>query len=467
MYRLIAVLIGYAFGCLQNGYFLARKLAGIDVREYGSGGAGMTNVMRVLGFKPGVVVLVADIFKAVAAFALASAIFGWDTNAGLYAGLGVIIGHNFPFYLDFRGGKGVASTLGLILLLDWRVALIIYGIMLIIAAVTRYISLASLTMSVLIPILLAVFGYAWEVVGVTAFLGALAWCMHRANIQRLLKGTENKLFAKKTASTIELPPVNPAEETPPANQGKLLDIAAHGEMYLRIPVKTHVITSDDEASQVFSLYIAPHVRAGDIVFISERAVACTQSRAIRMVDIKPRKLAVFLSKYVQKTPAGIGLGIPETMEMALRECGVPRILFAACISLVGKIFKRKGWFYHVAGPKARGIDGPCDNTLPPYNEYVVLAPDAPGKMAQIISASIGAPVVIVDCNDLGCNLLGASDPKMKESFIAAILRDNPLGQSSEQTPCGIIRKKIEGGDIPCADSADLQETSTTTPTTHT
>ena len=460
MYRIVALLIGYFFGCLQNGYFLSRKLAGIDVREYGSGSAGMTNVMRVLGFTPGAVVLVADIFKAVAAFALASVFFSWESQAGLYAGLGVIIGHNFPFYLSFRGGKGVACTLGLILLLDWRAALIIYGIMLLIAAATRFISLASLTMSVLIPVMLLLFGHSWEAVIVTTAIGGLSVFMHRHNIKRLINKTEHKIFTpKKETTDVQLPPVSVNDEMPSPNENKVLAILAESENYLRYPVKTHVITAEDTL-EVFAPYLSPYVRAGDIVFISERAVACTQSRAIPMKDIKPRPLAVFLSGYVQKTPAGIGLGIPETMEMALRECGIIRILFAAAVSVVGKKLGQKGWFYHVAGAKARGIDGPCDNTIPPYNEYVVLAPDAPGRSAQQLANIIGTPVVIVDCNDLGVNLMGASDPKMKETFIAAVLRDNPLGQSGEQTPCGIIRKESV-----CADFADLQATNTTIATT--
>ncbi|MCL2204031.1 MAG: glycerol-3-phosphate acyltransferase [Defluviitaleaceae bacterium] len=448
MYRLIALLIGYAFGCIQNGYFLSKRVAGIDIREYGSGGAGMTNVTRILGAKWGAPVFVADVGKEVLAFLLAAWIFsaggglaaGW--TAGIYAGVGVVLGHNFPFYLRFRGGKGVASTIGMMFLLDWRVGLIVIAAMVGIILIARYISLASLGMSVMLPVLLAVFGHGWEVVAVTSALCVLAWFMHRGNIKRLLAGTEDKfsLSRKKRADTpATLPPVDPAEETPPPNAGKSLNIEVAGVAYRRIPIRTHVITKEDSLESAFAPYLAPHVRAGDVVFVSERAVACTQSRAIPMVDIKPRKLAVFLSRYVQKTPAGIGLGIPETMEMALRECGVVRILFAAVVSVIGKLFKRKGWFYHVAGERARGIDGPCDYTLPPYNEYVVLAPSQPVKAAQAISAGIGVPVAIVDCNDLGTNLMGASDPKMKESFIAAVLRDNPMGQSSEQTPCGIIR----------------------------
>jgi len=119
-----------------------------------------------------------------------------------------------------------------------------------------------------------------------------------------------------------------------ANPGKNLVRAEDGVDYLRIPVKTHLITKDDDMVDVVNKYPKDKMQAGDILFISEKAVACTQSRAIPMEDIKPRRLAVTLSRYVTKTPAGIGLGIPETMEMALRECGTLRILLAAAVSAV-------------------------------------------------------------------------------------------------------------------------------------
>ena len=92
---------------------------------------------------------------------------------------------------------------------------------------------------------------------------------------------------------------------------------------------------------------------------------------------------MFLAKYVTKTPAGIGLGMPETMEMALRECGTFRILFAAIIAAITKIiFRRKGDFYRIAGPKARAIDGPTSGTIPPYNTHVVLGPIEPDRVAK-------------------------------------------------------------------------------------
>jgi len=216
-------------------------------------------------------------------------------------------------------------------------------------------------------------------------------------------------------------------------------IEYNGKKYIRIPVKTHVITKEDSIIDVVKKYAREIVRENDIVFISEKAVAITQGRAYPMSEIKPRPLAKLLSGYVTKTPAGIGLGIPETMEMALRECGVLRIIFAAVVSFFGKLIGRKGDFYRVAGYKASSIDGPTPNTLPPYNKYVVLGPANPDEVAKKISDSIKAEVAIVDINDLGGNILGTSRPTMDRKELVGILRDNPLGQCSEQTPMGIIR----------------------------
>ena len=226
-----------------------------------------------------------------------------------------------------------------------------------------------------------------------------------------------------------------------ANPGKQLSRTVDGVEYLRIPVKTHLITKEDDMADVVVRYPKPLMREGDILFISEKAVACTQSRAIPMEDIKPRKLAVTLSRYVTKTPAGIGLGIPETMEMALQECGTPRILFAAFCSVIGKILGKKGWFYIVAGPKARGIDGPTEGTIPPYDHYVVLTPADPMGTAKKLAQALGHPVAIVDINDLGANILGFSEKKPTLDWLARALGDNPLGQGSESTPMGILRKE--------------------------
>ena len=231
-----------------------------------------------------------------------------------------------------------------------------------------------------------------------------------------------------------------SEENYIVNEGKNEIIEVDGVKYQRLAIRTHVITDQDDVCDVIEKYAKPHARPDDIVFMTEKAVACTQNRAIPMEDIKPRKLAVTLSRYVTKTPAGIGLGIPETMEMALQECGTPRILFAAFCSVVGKILGKKGWFYTVAGPKARGIDGPTEGTIPPYDHYVVLTPDDPMGTSKRLARALGHPVAIVDINDLGANILGFSEQQPTLDQLAKILGDNPLGQSSECTPMGIIRK---------------------------
>lgn len=227
-----------------------------------------------------------------------------------------------------------------------------------------------------------------------------------------------------------------------SNEGKNELIEVDGVSYHRLPIKTHVVTDEDDIVEVAEQYAGAHLQDGDILFISEKCVACSQKRAIFLKDIKPRRLAVFLSKHVTKTPHGIGLGIPETMEMALRECGTPRILLAAFCSVIGKLLGKRGWFYVVAGRKAAAIDGPTPNTLPPYNECVVLGPNDPDATAAKIAARVGQKVIIIDLNDLGGNILGTSEPTIDRDWCVRVLQDNPLGQSSEQTPMGIIRPAL-------------------------
>ncbi len=217
-------------------------------------------------------------------------------------------------------------------------------------------------------------------------------------------------------------------------------IEVDGVNYRRLAIKTHVITDKDTIVGVCEQYAKPLIEENDILFITEKIVGCTQGRAIPLKDIKPRPLAKLLYKFVLKTPYGIGLAMPETMEMALRECGTIRILFAAFVSAIGKLIGKRGWFYQIAGEKARAIDGPCDCTLPPYNECVSLAPAEPEVVAEDVSKALGGVgVIITDINDLGGNILGAYPESIDCDLMVRILKDNPLGQSHEQTPMGIIR----------------------------
>lgn len=226
-----------------------------------------------------------------------------------------------------------------------------------------------------------------------------------------------------------------------ANAGKALTRTVDGTSYARIPIRTRVVMPGDDLDAFILEYAKDAVQPGDLLFVTEKIVAITQGRSFKLDSIKPRKLALFLSKYVTRTPYGIGLGMPETMEMALRECGTPRILFAAAVSAVTKAMGRKGDFYRIAGDKARAIDGPTKGTIPPYNQAVVLGPERPREVAARLKSLLGIDldVAVVDINDLGGNILGSTMDKAGEKRLVAILKDNPLGQGHESTPLGIVR----------------------------
>ena len=226
-----------------------------------------------------------------------------------------------------------------------------------------------------------------------------------------------------------------------ANKGKALSIDVDGVAYQRLPIRTRVVMPGDELDELIREYTAGQLQQGDLLFVTEKIVAITQGRSYQLDEIKPRGLARFLSKYVTRTSYGIGLGMPETMEMALRECGTPRILLAAAVSAVTKAFGRSGDFYRVAGYKARSIDGPTAHTIPPYNTAVVLGPEKPKQVAQHVQSLLDVPVevAVVDINDIGGNILGSTLDRAGEQRLVRILGDNPLGQGHESTPLGVIR----------------------------
>lgn len=209
MLRILCLAIGYVFGLFQTGY-LYGKLHKIDIRNYGSGNAGTTNALRVLGKKAGLIVFLGDFFKTVLACLLVRILFKENPSLDmyvLYAGVGVILGHNFPCYLHFKGGKGIASTAGILVAMDWRITLVCAVIFLASVILTRYVSLGSILVVVafLAQIIFYGLGGSYQVAPenmteffcVAAFVTLMAIWRHRANIKRLLSGTENKLWGNK------------------------------------------------------------------------------------------------------------------------------------------------------------------------------------------------------------------------------------------------------------------------------
>lgn len=214
MVRLFCVLIGYVFGLFQTGYIYGR-IKGIDIREHGSGNAGTTNALRTLGTKAGVVTFMGDCLKCILAVVAVRLIFsqGYASLMPLltvYTGLGVVLGHNFPFYLKFRGGKGIASTAGLILTLDPVLSLIAFATFGAAVGITKYVSLGSLLLAAEFLAGVIIYGFSgkWnlsqpqliEMYIVAAVITAMAFFRHRRNIKSLVKGTERKIGEKSSKS---------------------------------------------------------------------------------------------------------------------------------------------------------------------------------------------------------------------------------------------------------------------------
>jgi F420-0:gamma-glutamyl ligase len=226
-----------------------------------------------------------------------------------------------------------------------------------------------------------------------------------------------------------------------SNEGRALHASLGGVVYARHPVRTHLVTAADDAADVVARYVGD-VSGDDAVrllAVSERMVAITQGRSYPITEIRPGRLARFLERHVTRPGYGIGLGSAETMQLAIDEVGAPRILLAAAASAITKPFGVHGVFYRIAGPQAKAIDGPTSYTIPPYNQAATLGPKDPDGAARALAAAIGAPVAIIDANDAGCAVLGAS-PGVDRRFVERLFADNPLGQAREQTPICLIRE---------------------------
>ena len=238
------------------------------------------------------------------------------------------------------------------------------------------------------------------------------------------------------------------------NETKHLFAAVDGTVYARLPVRTDLVGKGDDLAALFRRQVLPHVRPGDVVAIAEKPVAASQGRSYPISEIKPTRLARVLSKAVTRTPHGIGLGMPETMQLALDEAGAPRIVLAAAAAAAGRVVGRRGLFYKIAGPTVEAIDGPTPYTLPPHNTHAKLGPADPdavaARLADLLTreapragasgnghlAAVG--VAVVDASDLDVHVLGAS-VGVDRRLVRRLMLDNPLGQGHEQTPVAVLR----------------------------
>jgi asparagine synthase (glutamine-hydrolysing) len=194
--------------------------------------------------------------------------------------------------------------------------------------------------------------------------------------------------------------------------------------------------------------VAVLTQAGWYLYLSEKVVAVAQGRSFFVWEIQPSWWARRLSRFVVRTPYGIGLGDPTTMQLAIDEVGLPRILIASAVSAAGKVVGRRGLFYRVTGERVAAIDGPTQYSAYPANVSAKLAPADPAGVARQVSAAVRTSLppelaaryrgaVIIDANDLGRTVLG-HDTGLPPATLAAAFADNPLGQGREQTPVAVV-----------------------------
>lgn len=194
-YILIAV-IGYLLGNISSSYLVGKIGSNIDVRKHGSGNLGATNAYRVLGFKAGSIVFLGDVLKGILATLIGLLLVKGDNIGGLVGGMAAVAGHNWPFMLGFKGGKGIATSFGTIILLFPGISLLLFLVEVLVIAFTGYVSLASVSVAILFPILVIIFRYNIKLIIGALLLGALAVYRHKANISRLIKGTEGKITSR-------------------------------------------------------------------------------------------------------------------------------------------------------------------------------------------------------------------------------------------------------------------------------
>jgi hypothetical protein len=219
-------------------------------------------------------------------------------------------------------------------------------------------------------------------------------------------------------------------------------IEVRGRAYERIPVKTHVIGIKEPLEPVLDQYVRPLLQPGDWITIAESVVSISQGRVVHQSVIrKPSLLARFIILGVKDHPGDIGYKHAAKMQVAIMQAGGFRMFCAMVLGGLSRlILRRHGDFYRIAGNGVAQIDGFNPPTLPPFNEYAVLGPDAPDETSAKLAAHLGCPVAILDANNIAITVLGSSrDFPVDRDTVRRALGDNPSGQNHEQTPIVIVR----------------------------
>ena len=226
-----------------------------------------------------------------------------------------------------------------------------------------------------------------------------------------------------------------------SNENKKLEIEVEGGKYNRYAIKTHFVKIGEDYLNIIEKYVKPIYEKGDFISISEKIIALCQKRVIYKKDLKVSRLAKFLSKFAMRSEAGIGVDSPYKMQVAIDLCGKIKVIYAAILAGIGKIFKKKGIFYDIVGQEITGLDGFYGKVFPEYEEYGIRIPENSSKVCNEIYEKLGINSMIVDANDFNVEILGkSSNLYYKDELLKKIIKDNPAGQSNQLTPIVLIRK---------------------------
>lgn len=220
-----------------------------------------------------------------------------------------------------------------------------------------------------------------------------------------------------------------------------LTVKIDGISWERHLIKTHFIGIDDNFEEIVKKYILPLAKDNDIIVLCQKIVSIIQKRIVYKKDIKVSFWANFLSKFVKKTPYGFSVGNPLKMQVAINIAGLPRVLIASFLGFTAKLLGIMGVFYRVVGNQVSEIDGFYGEAFSQYSDMGILGPRDCDMLCDNLKNKFNFSFAVADINDLGGNILGISkNLKGKEKLLLHILKDNPAGQSNEQTPLIILRK---------------------------
>src|SRR3989344_8824629 len=229
------------------------------------------------------------------------------------------------------------------------------------------------------------------------------------------------------------------------NGSRTLEIETSRGSWLRLPIKTSMITERDNLMEALEKYVRPHIQSGDILFVSEKIVALTQGRIIPYRNVKVTPLARLFARKVNnklhtKDFKGFGHGTAMGMQLLIEEAGYLRALLAAAAAAITLPLGIHGAFYYLVGKQAKSVDCPMSFSMDPYLHYAKLAPLKPKKVAKEIKEKFGNDVVIIDANYRGSFTLAIAGSGVTEKFSQELFKDNPSGQSEEMTPFILARK---------------------------